>query len=269
MARRALLSEAWWQQATSIPYLVGKERSGKAIAALLAADRTMNVVAPPLGGFLFTLGGPLPALIVNAFTYLISQLSLVRVPTMGPDEPGPLPSLHHIWSDIADGFRFIHRDTAMTAVVYCVLLLLFFDRMATTVVIPFAKIEFGASDLEVGAMFGAIAVGSIAGSLLGGATVRKWPFGPVVFWTVTGMGGGFEAAQIISWRMRITPDEWIGRVFAAVRFIFFIGAVPGTLLGGWLADVHGPRLPITISAFGFLIVAFGAAALPAIRRDRR
>jgi len=65
------------------------------------------------------------------------------------------------------------------------------------------------------------------------------------------------------------PDDWIGRVFAAVRFVALIGIVPGTLLGGWLADLHGPRLPIIVSTFGYLIVALGAALVPTLRRDRR
>jgi MFS family permease len=281
-------------QSTSIPYLVGKVRSGRAVAALIASEQTTNIVAPPLGGILFGLGGALPALVVNAFTYLTSQISLVLVPSMGPDEPGPLPSSRQIWHDIADGFRFMHDDVAMRTVAYCSFFLNFFGMMAMAVFIPFVKIEFGASDFQVGAAYGVIAVGSIVGSLIGGATVRTWPFGlailialafdglifvPVVFahrlwiaimfWTLATVGSTFEVTQIISWRMRIVPNESIGRVFAAVRFVALIGIVPGTLLGGWLADLHGTRLPIIVSTFGYLIVALGAALVPAVRRDRR
>lgn len=281
-------------QSTSIPYLVGKERSGKAVAALIAAEQTTNLVAPTLGGFLFALGGPLPALLVNAITYLTSQLSLALVPSMGPDEPGPMPSVREIWADIVEGFRFMHDDRAMMAAAYCSFLLNFFGMMAMAVFIPFVKIEFGASDVQVGLSYGVLALGSIAGSLLGGATVRKWPFGPalliayaldglifipvvfahhlwtaVVFWMLASVGGAFEVTQIISWRIRVTPPEKIGRVFAAVRLIALIGVVPGTLIGGSLADLHGPRLPIIISTFGFLIIALGASAVPALRRDRR
>jgi MFS family permease len=281
-------------QSTSIPYLVGKVRSGKAIAALIAAEQTTNMVAPPLGGILFGLGGALPALVVNAFTYLTSQLSLVLVPSMGPDQPGPLPSLRLIWADITEGFRFMHDDPPMLTVAYCSLVLNFFGMMGMAIFIPFVKLEFGASDAQVGLAYGVLAVGSIAGSLLGGATVRKWPFGPtlliayaidglifvpvvfahslwmaVIFWMFANMGGSFEVTHIISWRMRIVPDDRIGRVFAAVRLIALIGIVPGALIGGWLGDLHGPRVPLVVSAFGFLVTALGAAVVPAVRRDRR
>ncbi|MBV8171776.1 MAG: MFS transporter [Candidatus Eremiobacteraeota bacterium] len=281
-------------QSTSIPFLVGTARSGRAVAALLAAEQTSNLVAPPLGGLLFALGGPLPALALNAFTYLTSQISLALVPSMGPDEPGPAPSLHEIWADIVEGFRFMNGDRVMRLVAYCSLLLNFFGMMAAAVFIPFLKLEFHASDAQVGLSYGALAAGSICGSLLGGATAGRWPFGralliayaldglifipvvfahrlwpAVVFWMLANIGGSFEVTQIISWRMRVTPHEKIGRVFAAVRLIALIGVVPGTLIGGSLADLHGPRLPVIISTFGFLIVALGASAFAMLRADER
>jgi MFS family permease len=282
-------------QSTSIPFLVGKERSAKAVASLIAAEQTSNMVSPPLAGILFSLpGGPLIALVATAFTYLTSQLSLTLVPSMGPDEPGPLPSLRELRADIAEGFRYMAADTAINAVAYATLLLNFFGMMAMAVFIPFVKLAFGASDAQVGLAYGVIAIGSIAGSLVGGATARRWPFGAallialaidglifvpvifatrlwpaVIFWMIASAGGAFETTQIISWRMRIVPDEKIGRVFAAVRLVALIGIVPGTLLGGWMADHYGARLPIIVSTFGYLVIALAAAFVPQLRRDRR
>jgi MFS family permease len=281
-------------QSTSIPYLLGTARSGRAVGALLAAEQTSNLVAPPIGGLLFALGGPLPALALNALTYLTSQVSLALVPSMGPDNPGKAPSVREIWADIVEGFRFMHGDRVMRIVAYCSLLLNLFGMMAGAVFIPFLKLEFHASDAQVGLAYGALALGSICGSLLGGATAGRWPFGrslliayaldglifvpvifahrlwpAVIFWMLANVGGTFETTHIISWRMRVTPHEKIGRVFAAVRLIALIGVVPGTLIGGSLADLHGPRLPIIVSTFGFLIVALGASIFASLRVDRR
>ena len=282
-------------QSTSIPYLVGKERTAKAVASLLAAEQTSNIVSPPLAGFLFSLpGGALIALAATAFTYLTSQISLMLVPSMGPDEPGLLPSLRDLRADIVEGFRFMAADTAINVVAYSGLFLNFFAFIAVAVFIPFVKLSFGATDGQVGLAYGVIALGMIVGSLIGGATAKRWPFGPallialafdslifmpaifstrlwpfVIFWTLAAMGVAFETTQIISWRMRIVPEEKIGRVFAAVRLVALIGIVPGTLLGGWLADHFGVRLPIIISAIGYLIIALGAALVPQLRRDRR
>ena len=282
-------------QSTSIPYLVGTERSAKAVASLIAAEQTSNLISPPMAGFLFSLpGGPLIAVTVTAFTYLTSQVSLMLVPSMGPDKPGPLPSWRELRSDIAEGFRFMAADTAITAVAFSTLLLNFFGFMSVAVFIPFLKLSLGAGDSQVGLAYGVVALGSIVGSLLGGATARRWPFGPalliafaidglifvpvifatrlwsaVIFWMLASGGGAFETTQIISWRMRIVPQEKIGRVFAAVRLVALIGIVPGTLLGGWMGDLSGPRLPIIVSTIGYLIIALGAALVPQLRRDRR
>ena len=53
-------------QASSIPFLVGKARSSRAVAALVAAEQTSNFITPPIGGAIFAAAGALPALMVNA-----------------------------------------------------------------------------------------------------------------------------------------------------------------------------------------------------------
>ena len=79
----------------------------------------------------------------------------------------------------------------------------------------------------------------------------------------------FEIAQIVGWRMRVTPDDVVGRVFGAVRLVVLIGTVPGALIGGALADRFGARVPIVVSGIGYLAMALAIAAFPAVRRERR
>jgi DHA1 family multidrug resistance protein-like MFS transporter len=89
------------------------------------------------------------------------------------------------------------------------------------------------------------------------------------FFSLASAGATFETAQIISWRMRVVPLDMIGRVFGAVRLIAIIGVVPGTLIGGYLADHFGVRTPIAVSTIGYLVVALGACAVRAVRTDTR
>ncbi|MDQ6767725.1 MAG: MFS transporter, partial [Candidatus Eremiobacteraeota bacterium] len=58
-------------EASSIPFTVGKDKATQAVSTLIAAEQGANLIAPPIGGVLFTLGGALPALIVNALTYVV------------------------------------------------------------------------------------------------------------------------------------------------------------------------------------------------------
>jgi MFS family permease len=170
----------------------------------------------------------------------------------------------------------------------------FFGIMAGAVIIPFLERDIGASTVQVGFAFGAIAAGSVLGSLFAGRFGRRWPFGrtlviayaidafifiPVVFahnlwfgvtfFALASACGTFEVAQIVAWRMRVAPEDKIGRVSAAIRLIALIGLVPGTLIGGWIAQTHGARDAMWVSLVGWLVTALYAAAIPTLRRDDR
>jgi MFS family permease len=281
-------------QSPSIPFLLGKERAAPAVAALIATEQGANMIIPPIGGAIFALMGPLPALALNAFTYLTSQISLVLVPTLGPDDPAGAPSLRELRADIVDGLRIVVADGAMLAVSLMSCSLNFFGMMAAAVIIPFLERDLGASTAQVGLAFGGIATGSVLGSLFAGRFGRRWPFGRaiiaayvidaiifipvlfahnlwfgVTFFALASACGTFEIAQIVAWRMRVAPEDKVGRVSAAVRLIALIGIVPGTLIGGWIAQAFGARDAMWVSTIGYILIAGYAAAIPALRREAR
>jgi MFS family permease len=281
-------------EASSIPYTVGKDKATQAVSTLIAAEQGANLIAPPIGGALYSIAGPVPALIVNAVTYLLSLGAIAAIPTLGPEAPGPLPTFAELRADITQGFRFLWADKVMRTITLMSLGLNLFGMMAMAIYIPFYKIALGASDAQVGLTLGISAVGSICGSLLAGVYAGKWPFGkaisvayaidglifvPVVFlhslwlvvlfWALASGSAAFSTTQIVSWRMRIIPQESISRVFGAVRLIVLIGVVPGTVLGGYLADHYYVRLPVIVSTFGYLVLASMALSSPAVWRDNR
>jgi MFS family permease len=281
-------------EASSIPFILGKDRATQAVSTLIAAEQGANLIAPPIGGALFSIGGAVPALVVNALTYITSFAAIANIPTLGPDTPGGLPTLGELRADIQQGFRFLWADTTMRTITLMSLGLNLFGMMAMAVYIPFYKVALGASDAQVGLTLGIVAIGSMSGSLLAGAYAGRWPFGkalciayaidalifiPVMFlnslwlaalfWSLASAGAAFETAQIVSWRMRVIPQESIGRVFGAVRLVVLIGVVPGAIAGGYLADLHGVRLPIVVSTVGYLLLALVAFVVPAVWRDDR
>ena len=281
-------------QTPSIPYLLGKQGASPAVAALIATEQAANMIVPPIGGALFALVGPLPALAVNALTYLTSQVSLLAVPTLGPDDPGRAPSLGELAADIYDGLKIVFADAAMRAVSFLSCALNFFGIMAGAVIIPFLERDLGATTSQVGISFGVIAAGAMCGSLVAGRFGGKMRFGraivtayaidalifmPVLFahhlWTgvlffaLASGCGTFEVAQIVAWRMRVAPEQKVGRVSAAVRLIALIGLVPGTLAGGWIAQTYGARDAMWVSGIGWALIALCAAAIPALRREAR
>jgi len=281
-------------QASSIPYLIGKDRATQAVSALLAAEQISQTIVPPVGGALFALAGPLPALVANALTYLVSQLSLSAIHTLGPSVTSGLPSPREIVVDIATGFRYMFEDATIRSLSLASLFFNFFALMTGAVLIAFLKRDFGASDVVVGYALGIGAIGAVVGSFLAGHTPKTWPFGRVLviayalyamtfvpvmvahdlrvvvaFLAITNACLLFIIAQIVGWRMRVTPEALVGRVFGAVRLVVLVGTVPGALIGGYLADRYGARLPIVVSGFGYVAMALAMAAFPSIRRERR
>ena len=225
---------------------------------------------------------------------MISQISLAATDSLGPDRPSGLPSIREVMSDIAIGFRFLWDDVALRTMSMISFFFNFFGLMTGAVFIPFLKRDFGASDIHVGYALGIGAVGALAGSYLGGRLPARWPFGrimivayvvdgvlfmPVAFTHSLGVAIFFlaltnacvllEVTQLVGWRTRLIPEDLVGRVFGAARLITLGGTVPGAIVGGFLADRYGARLPIILSGFGYLAMALAISLFPAIRREAR
>jgi predicted MFS family arabinose efflux permease len=281
-------------QSSSIPYLLGRERATEAIAVLIASENTANLVAPVLGGALFAYFGPLPALTLNALTYLASQWSLARIGSLGPETAQGMPSLRHLLDDVGLGFRQLWGDAAMRGLVFYGALLNFFGFGSYAILIPFLKRGFDATDQQVGIFLGISAVGAIAGSAFAVRFARRWPFGralivayvvdallfmPVVlvsnlwiaafFWAVSNSAANFEAAQIIGFRIRVTPEAMVGRVMGAVRLLVLSGMAPGVLIFGYVADRDAPLTAMWIGCVGYIAIALGAVLTPSIRNEAR
>jgi predicted MFS family arabinose efflux permease len=163
-----------------------------------------------------------------------------------------------------------------------------------SILIPFLKGGFHASDSQVGIFLGISSIGAISGSIFAGRFASRWPFGralcvalmldallfiPVIlarnmwiagaFWAIANACAYFEIAQIVGFRLRIVPEELVGRVFGVVRLFVLCGIAPGVLLFGYLADHISPHYAMTVSAFGYLTVALLAIANPSIRNETR
>lgn len=281
-------------QAPSIPYLLGRDQATKGIAILMTAENTSNLITPAIGGALFAYFGPLPALTINALTYLASQLSLAGIPSLGPDRIAGPPSLRHVIDDIALGYRQLWGDLGMRSQALVGFSLNIFGFGGYAILIPFLKKGFAATDQQVGIFFAISALGSLAGATLAARYPNRWPFGraltiayvfdallyiPVVlvsnvwlaaaFWGSANALSNFEVAQILGFRMRVTPPEMVGRVMGAVRLLVLAGIAPSTLFFGWVADHRSPYEAMVLSVVGFVAIAFVAVCTPTIRNEAR
>lgn len=279
-------------QASSIPYVVGKARATRAVAVLTGTESAVNTVSTPFGGALFGLIGPLPALLVNAATYLASVASLGAIRDLGPEETGRLPRLGHVVDDVRIGFRFLFADRAMRLISFASLAGNFIGFIEYTALVPFIKRDLAGSDFAVGIAFGAIGAGSVLGSALaprlhlhfGRIVVIAYVLGwllyvPVAFThsfvvaavalCLNAIPSGAYIAHVLGWRMRIIPEDTVGRVFGAVRLLVLLGTMPGALIGGAMADAFGARTTIIAALAATLAPAIFVCANKTIREEAR
>lgn len=281
-------------QTPSIPFLVGKERGTEATAALSGAESFANLVTPIIGGTLFAIFGPLPALLVTAAGYFASTIALWQISTLGPERSLGLPSHHDILADMKTGFALLFGDRAMRALAFAGWIINVLGFGAYAVLVPFLKRDFGASDRDVGIFFGISAAGAICGSFLSTKFATRWAFGraltaayvidaivflPVVvarnmwvagiFWALTNIFVQFEISQIVGFRLRVIRDEYVGRVFGAVRLFVLCGIPVATIGFGYVADHMGPRAAMALSAICYLAIAGVLVFVPVIRNETR
>jgi MFS family permease len=281
-------------QSSSIPFMLGRERATEAIAMLIAAENTTSLVMPAAGAAIFAYFGPLPALAINALTYLGSQISLALIPTLGPEKSSGLPSLRVVAQDIALGYRHLWSDASMRIQALAGFCFNFFGFGSYAILIPFLKRGFDASDQVVGIFLGLSALGAVIGAAFAARFARRWPFGkalttayvldaffflPIVLvqnvwlcaaaWMASNTVANFEVAQIIGFRMRVSPPEAIGRVMGAVRLVVLAGMAPGVLLLGWVSDHRSPHAAMWIACIGYVAIAVAAQFVPTLRNETR
>jgi predicted MFS family arabinose efflux permease len=69
--------------------------------------------------------------------------------------------------------------------------------------------------------------------------------------------------------MRVIPEDMIGRVFGVIRLLVLVGMVPGSILGGVVADHWGTRAVMGVSGFLFLAGALSLLRSRAVLSERR
>lgn len=146
-----------------------------------AAARGAMLVGAPLAGLLVAWLGPLPVLVVNAATFLVSA-AVVSVgvpawvrPAVDGAAPHPVGDGSGYWGALADGVRVLWHNPLLRAVTLLVLVTNALDIGRASVILPvYAERELdGATSL--GLMVGAAGLGMLAGALLFSAIGPRLP----------------------------------------------------------------------------------------------
>jgi MFS family permease len=264
-----------------MPSVVKRDQLSRANGRLYAAELTMNqFVGPPLGGILAGLAIAL-AFAGSAIAFAAGAVALWLL--AGSFRPQPGPTRTSMLGEIREGLGYLlgHRVLRTLAVMVGVGNLASSGTFAIFVLYAVAPGPMGLNEVGFGVLMTAMAVGSLAGSVLVERVERRLGRARLLLACVIVMaltlavpgvtpspwivGASFAASGLavlmwnvvtVSLRQRIVPDRLLGRVNASYRLLAWGGQPLGALLGGLAGEALGLRAVFLLSgaATGLLVL---------------
>jgi MFS family permease len=264
-----------------LPGLVGRDKLVKANSRLELSNSVAEIIGPGLaGGLVQIIGAPI-AIAVDAFSFLISAISIGMIRAPEPD-PSPARINTHLWTEMIEGWHHVFSEGRLRALASCITSLSFFNAIFESVQILYLTRQLGLSAAWLGIIFASGSVGFLLGAIVTDKVDRRIGLGrslllgvlltggsdlffPVAGrihtqWLVIGLlilaqlffGIGLTMFQIgqVSLRQSLTPNQLQGRMNATLSMLSWGIAPLGALLGGMLGLVVGLSPTLFVAALG-------------------
>lgn len=275
----------------AIPNLVSKEYVVAANALLQGAENLATLMGPVIAGVGIVLLGSSTVYALNAVSFLISALLLVRVGNGLQSHLVARIGRTH-WREVRSGFSLVRRDNHLSS-----LFLIWSWATLAYTGINVAEIVLTTDAYGVGsAGFGVFVAFSAAGILIGnlvtpsfigrmtvyggyrasflitaaGVTICAVSpnlalgcFGAALF----GVGNGIGLVCNVSLIQQVVADDRRGQIFAVLGSLVQMFTLIGTLAAGPLTMTVGPRMVWGISAALLLIGYLNTIVISALRRS--
>jgi MFS family permease len=275
-----------------LPRIVPREHLTTANARMSGAFLGVNqLIAPPIGAFLFVAGAAIP-FAADAACFVLGALLISRLArdvgahrrddAPAGDFGNPAPQAQGVLRDIAEGVRWLAAHPAMRTLVITIVAFNVTYGAAWSVLVLYVRDHLGMGEIGYGIITAAAAVGGIVGTVGYDALTRRFslsslmragllietathltlaltsspPVALVIFF-LFGAHAFVWGTTATTIRQRAVPDELYGRVSGVYRVGIFGGLVAGAPIGGFLAREYGITGPFW---FGFI----GSAILVAL-----
>jgi MFS family permease len=272
----------------SLPNLVATEDLPRANALLRLAEQLTLTVGTFVGGIVVATAGPDPAYIVNAVSFGISAILLLRIPGALLQRGGA--ESHGYWQDLGEGFRVVLHSRALLAVLLSWNLAMVAVGLVNVSEVALAKDSFDAGDFGFGLLFAANGVGAVIGALLASTWLERRGMTVLYGLAIGVMGAAYVAAACSPnvWVavacvlvggignaialvcntllvQRGAPDRLRGRAFTLIMGTNFAVLGIGMVIAGPLVDSLGARWVWGIA--GGIAVASALAGFAMLRRE--
>jgi MFS family permease len=267
--------------------IVGRDQLARANALTKIVRSTARVCGPPLAGLVVAVVGVRVAVILDAASFGVSLLTLLRLAflELAPPPPGARASVAR---EALEGVRAMLRLRWLTALEVMAVVHILLAVAPWIVLLPVVADRHLGGIERYGALLGAFAAGAIPGALLG-ARVRArrpglvvlaglMPFGLcclalaaserlwllLLAFFVAGLGTELTDIVKTTEIQRQVPGELLGRVLALDFFASFVTMPLGQLLTGLLVVPGMERTALAFAGILILVTTPLVALLPGV-----
>jgi predicted MFS family arabinose efflux permease len=270
-----------------LPALVPREQLLAANARLSATESVAESGSAAGGLIVQIASGPI-AVLVDAFTFLVSGLLVKRI--RRPEPPIPPQPDASMLREARAGVGVVVRNPVLRALTGSRASMSFFGAFIGALYSLFLIRELGFSPFVMGLTIAAGGLGSIGGALIVGSVTRRLGIGPTLLfsslgvqtWLIPLAGGPAELALLmilisqlfgdpfwtmyeigsVSLRQSVTHERMLGRVSSTMHLVE-AGLIPiGALTAGILAEAIGVRETLGIAAIGVTSAALWIVLSP-------
>lgn len=260
-----------------------------------ASNRLAGTLGAAGAGALISVVGPVPALLVNALSFIVSSLAvLVGIPDAGNEERSETAGSYR--ADWVAGWRTLRAEPVLLCMVFMIAFTNLFDQAYATVLLPVWVREQGLDVSWVGsflAVFSGTAIlGAMIAAALGGRLPRlpiytlgflcagPVPYSvfalgaplPVILGTLalSGFASGFLNPIIGALMFERIPRPMVGRVVALVGSITWVLMPFGGVYAGLIIDRAGIFVALAVTGFFYFLATMLPVMVPSFRQmDRR
>jgi predicted MFS family arabinose efflux permease len=261
---------------------------------------TNSFLGLPLGAWLFAAVAAAPfgvnALALLASAALLAGVRTIAAPavergTVAPAdaEATPAPAPGRFRRELREGLGWLRRHRLLRTLALMLGVANMCHTFGASVFVKYASEELGLGPRGFGLLLSAMALGSVAGGLLGERVARRLGAGPAIVaayaifaaadavpgllprvaavaasGVVMSVAGTVWNVVTVSLRQRLIPPELFGRVNSVYRFLGTGTMALGAVLGGLVAHRFGLRATYLVSA-ATISVALAAGARTLLR----
>ncbi|GII62156.1 MFS transporter [Sphaerisporangium krabiense] len=264
-----------------VPTLVQKEHLVEANGKVNSSFSVADLAGPGISGLIVQIFTAPYALLIDAFSYLVSVFTLTSIKR---PEPEPTPGAErHLGREIREGIVLVTKNPFLRVIATIGSAYNFCYMFIDGIFVLYCVRTLGFNAFTIGLVFSLSSVGGLLGSLAASRFIKRFPYGRIYVvavvvgysgWLlvplVTGptwlaaavIGGGFvftrfglSVANVValSLRQAVTPQNMMARMTAGMRTLLSGLGTLGALAGGFVGASLGLREAIWIGAIASVV----------------